>query len=162
LIIATEEDDHEAELIDLMDMEDSQPIDFEYHGRLYYSWPARVVVAKDLRDWKAKPQGEQWPPEGQVARMLLCIQIAHVFFGTLEAFRRLFLSEIAEQVGGYVRKYSGGREPQELNRLRTLALIRERLDRVLILSELVLALALLLAIAVYVTWPDRRRRRGVR
>jgi len=41
-------------------------------------------------------------------------------------------------------------------------MIPERLDRVLILSEFVLALALLLAIAVYVTWPSRRRRRGVR
>jgi hypothetical protein len=41
-------------------------------------------------------------------------------------------------------------------------MIPERLDRVLVLSEFVLALALLLAIAVYVTWPSRRRRRGVR
>jgi hypothetical protein len=54
--------------------------------------------------------------------MFECIKIAHVFLGTLEAFERLFQGEIRDQVDGYVRKAVGGRDPQELNRLRTLAL----------------------------------------
>lgn len=90
-------------------------IRFEYHGRLHYTWPACLLQPNE---W----DNAEYPPEDQIARMFECIKIAHVFHGTLEAFERLFQGEIREQVDGYVRKTVGGRDPQELNRLRTLAL----------------------------------------
>jgi hypothetical protein len=54
--------------------------------------------------------------------MLMCIQIAQVHLGTCVAFDGLFRDEIDEQVGGYLRKTRGGRDPEDLNRLRNLAL----------------------------------------
>jgi len=52
----------------------------------------------------------------------MCIQIAQVHLGTCVAFDGLFRDEIDEQVGGYLRKTRGGRDPEDLNRLRNLAL----------------------------------------
>jgi hypothetical protein len=54
--------------------------------------------------------------------MLACIQIAQVHLGTCVAFERLFRDEIDKQVGGYLRQSRGARDPDDLNRLRNLAL----------------------------------------
>jgi hypothetical protein len=62
------------------------------------------------------------PPEDQVLRMLACIQIAHVFLGVCEAFEKLFMGEVDEQVEGYLRAHEAGRSADALNRLRNLAL----------------------------------------
>jgi hypothetical protein len=92
-----------------------EPIRFEYHGLLYYSWPACLLRPNS---W----DNADYPPDDQILRMFECIKIAHVFLGTLEGFERLFQDEIRDQVDGYIRHEAGGRDPQELNRLRTLAL----------------------------------------
>jgi hypothetical protein len=95
-------------------------IDFEYHGRLRFGWAACLL---EPRHYSATaPAGQQETPREQIARMLTCIEIAHVFLGTCEAYTRLFQDEIQQQVGGYVDEAVGGRDPEELNRLRTLAL----------------------------------------
>jgi uncharacterized membrane protein HdeD (DUF308 family) len=108
LITDTSSDPHDLE-------ETNQPIRFEYHGWLHYSWPACLLQPNGWED-------SGYPAHQQIARMFECIKIAHVFLGTLEAFERLFLDEIRDQVDGYVRGTIGGRDPSELNRLRTLAL----------------------------------------
>jgi hypothetical protein len=95
-------------------------IEFEYHGRLRFGWAACLLEPRyypaDAAD------GRHDSPREQIGRMLACVEIAHVFLGTCEAYTRLFQDEIQHQVGGYVDQASGGRDPEELNRLRTLAL----------------------------------------
>jgi hypothetical protein len=92
---------------------------FEYHGELWSAWTVEAVVARRFA-FPDDPGTDD--PEDQVKRMLACIKIAHVFYGTCIAFERLFLGEIDEQVDGYLRKEPGGRRPDDLNRLRNLAL----------------------------------------
>lgn len=99
-----------------MQLTNAQVIDFEYHGRLHYSWGTSLVEPRELGGNTSESRAEL------IARMLTCIQIAHTFLGTCEAFDRLFRSEVHTQVGGYVGKRSAGRGPEDLNRLRTLAL----------------------------------------
>jgi hypothetical protein len=79
------------------------------------------VIEPRYRAHEAPPQRPESPAE-QIARILRCIEIAHVFLGVCEAFTRLFQDEIQRQVGGYVSGTAAGRDPAELNRLRTLAL----------------------------------------
>lgn len=124
LILCFDEgDDRELPaLLQEMELEGGPVAEYAYHGRLHYSWAGYLIEPRDLYDWKNNPEGDDFPPEVQTARILACIQIAHVFLGTCEAFERLFLNEIQEQADGYIRKTPGGRDPQELNRLRTLAL----------------------------------------
>jgi hypothetical protein len=105
-----------------MDLDDGEPIDFEYHGRLHFGWATCVLEPKKLNGWEDEPEASRYTPEQQIERMEADIRVAHVFLGTTEAFTRLFVNEIHEQVGGYVAKKPAGRSPQELNRLRTLAL----------------------------------------
>ena len=92
---------------------DPDPIEFEYHGRLHYSWSDCVL----------EPRGEPpWTPDQELARIEECIRIAHVALGTCEAFHRLFQDEINTQVESLLRKRHAGRNSQDLNKLRTLAL----------------------------------------
>jgi hypothetical protein len=93
---------------------------FEYHGRLWSGWAVMAVVARRFATPDDDPGTDE--PEDQVKRMLACIRIAHVFDSTCGAFERLFLGEIDQQVDGYLRQTPGGRLPDELNRLRNLAL----------------------------------------
>jgi hypothetical protein len=95
-------------------------IDFEYHGKLHFGWAACLLEPRHYA--ATAPAQQHETPREQVARMLTCIQIAHVFLGTCEAYTRLFQDEIQQQVGGYVDEAVAGRDPEELNRLRTLAL----------------------------------------
>jgi hypothetical protein len=92
---------------------------FEYHGELWSGWAVEAVVARRFA-FPDDPGRDE--PEDQVKRMLACIRIAQVFYGTCIAFERLFLGEIDQQVDGYLRKEPGGRLPDDLNRLRNLAL----------------------------------------
>ena len=94
-------------------------IDFEYHGRIRFGWATSAVEARAAVS-PGDPGGDD--PDDQIRRMLTCIQIAHVHLGTCVAFAGLFRGEIDEQVGGYLRKTRGGRDPEALNRLRNLAL----------------------------------------
>ena len=94
---------------------DLQTLTFEYHGKLHFGWAACLL----------EPRTRGLKPEealAEMARMVECIQIAHVFLGTCEAFEKLFLQETVQQVDSYVKGRSTGRKWKELNRLRTLAL----------------------------------------
>jgi hypothetical protein len=99
---------------------DTRPIiDFEYHGRIRFGWATTAVEARAAVS-PDDPGTDD--PDDQIRRMLTCIQIAQVHLGTCVAFEGLFRGEIDEQVGGYLRKTRGGRDPEDLNRLRNLAL----------------------------------------
>ena len=91
------------------------PLRFEYHGTLFFDWASCVLEPRSFDD-------PDESPEVQIQRMLQCIQIAHTFYGTCEAFQNLFLHETLRQTEGYVKGQPLGRDPKELNRLRTLAL----------------------------------------
>jgi hypothetical protein len=120
-----ESDDVEAIQERLREIEggDFQSVTFAYHGKLHFGWAACVL----------EPRTRGLGPRlalDEMARMLLCIQIAHVFLGTCEAFERLFLHETVHQVDKYVQSNvkrrdstdAQGRNSRDLNRLRTLAL----------------------------------------
>jgi hypothetical protein len=125
LLICTDQGDAEelpavlATLDPDADPQKRQVIKFEYHGELWTGWAVEAVVARRFA-FPDDPGIDE--PEDQVKRMLACIKVAHVFYGTCAAFERLFLGEIDQQVDGYLRKESGGRLPDDLNRLRNLAL----------------------------------------
>jgi hypothetical protein len=105
-------------------------IDFEYQGKLHFGWAACLL---EPRHYEATAPAEQHEtPREQIGRMLTCIEIAHVFLGTCEAYTRLFQDEIQQQVGGYVDEAVAGRDPEELNRLRTLALAVVNLTQLLL------------------------------
>ena len=99
--------------------DDRETVTFEFHGRLVCGWAVNAVVARRIITPDDPGDDEA---EDQVKRMLACIEIAHVFYGTCEAFERLFMGETHQQVDGYLRNTTGGRRPDDLNRLRTLAL----------------------------------------
>jgi hypothetical protein len=94
---------------------DSEPIFFEYHGVLHFSWAACVLEPRSFDD-------PDESPEQQIQRMLLCIQIAHSFHGACDALQSLSIYETIRQADGYVKGIPSGRDHIELNRLRTLAL----------------------------------------
>lgn len=93
---------------------DFKPLTFDYHGKLHFGWSACILEPR------TRDKGADFAL-AEMGRMLQCIQIAHVFLGTCEAFEKLFLQETLQQVEGYV-KGTYGRNSTELNRLRTLAL----------------------------------------
>ena len=116
-------DDRQLQAVtEVMELNDDDIIDFEYHGRLHYGWATCVLEPRKLYGWRDEPEGSRESPEQQIMRLEADVRVAHVVLGTSEAFMRLFVTEIHEQVGGYVAKRLAGRTPQELNRLRTLAL----------------------------------------
>lgn len=90
-------------------------LSFEFHGTLYFDWATCILVPRAFDDPDEKPTD-------QIQRMLYCIQIAHAYLGTCVAFEDLFFHETIRQADGYVKGEPAGRDPQELNRLRTLAL----------------------------------------
>ena len=93
----------------------TKDLDFEYHGKIYFNWAACLVQPKDYH--KA---GE--PPEQQIQRMLMCVQIAHTFQAAVEAFNNLFVHEARVDAEGFIRGEAGGLDYIQLNRLRTLVL----------------------------------------
>lgn len=122
LLLCVEEGDA-ARVVDLArawQLSAADVIDFEYHGRLHFGWAACLVEPRYYP--AAAPAGHLATSYEQITRMLRCIQIAHVFLGTCEAFVRLFQEEIQQQVGAHADEAVTGRDPEELNRLRTLAL----------------------------------------
>jgi hypothetical protein len=91
-----------------------QTLNFAYHGKLHFGWSACVLEPRTIGS----------TPEAafvEIARMLECIQIAHVFLGTCQAFEKLFSQETRQQTERYVKGRTG-RKWRDLNRLRTLAL----------------------------------------
>jgi hypothetical protein len=94
---------------------DLRTLIFEYHGKLHFGWAACVL---EPRTRGLKPEDSL----AEMARMTECIQIAHVFLGTCQAFETLFLRETVQQGDSYVKGKPKGRKWKELNRLRTLAL----------------------------------------
>ncbi|MGW1491865.1 hypothetical protein [Streptomyces sp. NPDC002402] len=123
LVLCVDEDDqaHLPNLVAALGIESTDSIAFEYHGRLHYSWPACVIEPRTAPGAVVIGQ-YAWSPEEEIARMMDCIQIAHVCQGACEAFLSLFLDEIREQVDGYVSEQRRGRNASSLNRLRTVAL----------------------------------------
>ena len=88
---------------------------FGYHGVIYFSWDVCFVKPKD---YSKKDE----PPEKQIRRMLLCIQIAHTFQGALVAFDKLFENEARVDAEGFIRGEPGGLKYIQINRLRALVL----------------------------------------
>ena len=125
LLVCTDPDDEAklpgrmSELDPLVEYDKRPVIDFEYHGRVRFGWATSAVEARAAVN-PGNPGTDE--PDDQILRMLACIQIAQVHLGTCIAFEQLFRGEIDEQVGGYLRKTQGGRDPEDLNRLRNLAL----------------------------------------
>lgn len=110
-------DDGDEALLDrvlnVFDMADAITIDYERHGILRYDWATCVLVPH------AEPPAT---PDEQLERIEECIRIAHVFTGTCEALLGLFRAELNRQVASYVTRERGGQGPEELNKLRTIAL----------------------------------------
>jgi hypothetical protein len=90
-------------------------LEFEYHGLIHFNWGVCFVQPRNFD----KPDE---PPERQMRRMLMCIQIAHTFQAAGEAFNNLFVHETRVDAEGFIRGEAGGLDYIQLNRLRTLAL----------------------------------------
>ncbi|KRB43025.1 hypothetical protein [Terrabacter sp. Root181] len=88
-----------------------KPVEFEYHGKLYFSWETCVLVARGVD-----------PMELELERHRECMRIAHVFSGSCAALLSLFETEIKVQVDSYFGADSRARGLADLNRLRTFAL----------------------------------------
>lgn len=98
-----------------------EPIAFHYHGQLYFTWAACVVIARTIAEPSTAAEVEDTPAE-QVLRILSGFQVAHVFAGTCGAYAALFADEVSRQVSEYVSSRAASRTPKELNQLRALAL----------------------------------------
>jgi hypothetical protein len=125
LVVCTEPGRLEATL-ERVEPDSGPVLDFEYHGRIHCGWAVTGIVAK--RAATPDEPGDD-AAEDQIKRMLECVRVAHLYYGICEAFERLFLGEIDVQVDGYLRRTAGGRSPDELNRLRNLALAIVSLTR---------------------------------
>jgi hypothetical protein len=90
-------------------------LEFEYHGVIHFNWGVCFVQPRNFD----KPDE---PPERQIRRMLMCIQIAHTFQAAGEAFNNLFVHETRVDAEGFIRGEAAGLDYIQLNRLRTLAL----------------------------------------
>jgi hypothetical protein len=107
----------------VLDVSTNAPsVEYEYHGTLHFTWAACVLRARGLAEWAGQAAPGVDEPRVQVGRMLADIEIAHSFLGACEALSSLFRGEMSAQVGGYATGRTSGRDPQELNRLRSLAL----------------------------------------
>ena len=125
VVLCVDVADHErvSRAMSLMDMEEQAPaVVFEFHGTIRFGWATCLLVARDLDRWTGVAGDGGETPEQAIGRMQACIEIAHTFLGTCEAFYQLFLAEMHAQIGGFASAKASGRTPQELNRLRTLAL----------------------------------------
>jgi hypothetical protein len=121
VIACIDENDDVNAVTAAFDLRAEDVVVFEHHGSLHYGWGTCVLEPNQVTGWQ-DPGGEGESPEQQIMRMEACIRVAQAFLGTCEAFTRLFETEMHEQVGGYVENRPAGRTPEELNRLRTLAL----------------------------------------
>ena len=92
-----------------------ETVDFEFHGRMHFSWAACVLEPRDFDD-------PDETPVGQMERMMWCIQIAHCFFATCEAFEALTLNETLSHADAFIKGEALKSKERDLNRLRTLAL----------------------------------------
>ena len=102
-----------AEILEHLDIANDQKIDYARHGLAYYSWASSVLIPYE--EPPATPDEQLW-------RIEEGIRIAHVCTGACEALLGLFQAELNEQVGYYVTRERGGRGPEDLNKLRTIAL----------------------------------------
>lgn len=102
-----------AEILGLLDIARDKKIDYERHGLVHYSWASCVLIHHE------EPPAT---PDEQLGRIEQGIRIAHVSTGACEALLGLFQAELNEQVGYYVTRERGGRGPEDLNKLRTIAL----------------------------------------
>jgi hypothetical protein len=108
------------EILDVVGMGSVEPIEFEYHGLLYYDWSACVLWPRIV------PSA---PLEMELLRMLECIRIAHISLGICEALLGLTRDETKAQVEQYVSKERAVRTAEDLNQLRTFALAVVNLTR---------------------------------
>jgi hypothetical protein len=107
----------------LMDMDEQAPtVDFEFHGTLRFGWATCLLQARNLDRWRGVAGDMDETPQQAIGRMQACIEIAHTFLGTCEAFHQLFRAEMDAQIRRFASAEASGRTPQALNRLRTLAL----------------------------------------
>jgi hypothetical protein len=107
----------------VMDIPSNAPsVEYEYHGTLHFTWAACVLRARGLAEWTGQAAPGIDEPRVEVERMLADVEIAHSFLGACEALSSLFRGEMSAQVGGYATGRTSGRDPEELNRLRSLAL----------------------------------------
>ncbi len=113
--------DHVQAICEVLGVGSENPVQFDYHGALHFGWAANVLVARTIADPSLVADVTDTPEE-QVERLLAGIQVAQTFHATCLSFSALFTDEIRKQVGGYVADRHGGRPPQQLNQLRTLAL----------------------------------------
>jgi hypothetical protein len=125
VVLAVDVGDHQrvGQAMTVMDMEEQAPeVAFEFHGTLRFEWATCLLEARNLDRWTGGAEEGGETPQQAIGRMQACIEIAHTFLGTCEAFYQLFLAEMQAQVAGFASSKAAGRQPEELNRLRTLAL----------------------------------------
>jgi hypothetical protein len=109
-------------------MSSVKPINFEYHGLLYYDWSACVL-------WpRSAPSA---PVEQEFLRMLECVRIAHTSLGICEALLRLTQDETNAQVERYVSKDRAVRSAEDLNQLRTFVLAVINLTKMIRVTQTV-------------------------
>lgn len=101
------------EVLELLEIEKDDALEFEFHGFLHYDWAVCVLTPRELPELDLEQEFE---------RMEVCIRIAHVFLAACDAYLALFQDEMNAQVDFYVTERGGGRGPEELNKLRTIAL----------------------------------------
>jgi hypothetical protein len=77
---------------------------FAYHGMLHVGWAACALESR------THEQGPRLPLE-EMARMLQCTQMAHVFLGSCEAFEKFFLHKAIHQADGYMQGIPTGAAP---------------------------------------------------
>jgi hypothetical protein len=114
------------EILDAVGMGSVEPIEFEYHGLLYYDWSACVLWPRSV------PSA---PLEMEFLRMLECIRIAHTSLGICEALLGLTRDETNAQVERYVSKDRPVRTAEDLNQLRTFALAVVNLTRTIRVTQ---------------------------
>jgi len=102
--------------------QDAPMVEYEYHGTLRYTWASCLLRARSLETWQGRQAADADDPRVEVLRMVANAEIAHSFLAACEALAVLFREEMSAQVGGYAVGRRAGRDPEELNRLRSLAL----------------------------------------
>jgi hypothetical protein len=101
------------DLLSVFEIKKRNALEFEYHGVLHYDWATCVLTPRKAPELDLEQEFE---------RMEVAIKIAHVFLAACDAYLALFQDEMNAQVDYYVTERGGGRGPEELNKLRTIAL----------------------------------------
>ena len=89
-------------------------LEFEYHGTLYFDWAVCVIAPRSFKQ-------KEFTRE-QIGHILSCMQIAQSFQGACQACDKLVSKEIRSETAAYLKGNVVGRDPKDMNRLRTLAL----------------------------------------